>query len=131
MSDLTSEERRLVGKILRDVAPLMESANADTLTGLAAKIEIGDMTDTLGAVQARVEKEIREILADQVRTVTAMADNLSGSLGHSLALLATIDERDGSSLPSLASAVEAGRAAIRAWQEAKPHIARGLAAMDD
>ncbi len=131
MSDLTPEERRLVGKVLRDVAPLMDTVNADTLNGLAAKIEIGDVTDTLHDIHDRIEREIRGMLVEQTETLVRMADNLSGALGHSIALLSAIDERPDIDLPSMESLVEAGRHTIQAWQETRPHIDQSLAALDD
>jgi hypothetical protein len=131
MSDLTPEERRLVAQILRDVAPLMDTTANSTLAGLAAKVEIGVVTDALHDAHDRVEHEIRDMLVEQTRTLVAMADNLSGSLGHSLALLAAIDERDDIALPSMSGVVDSGRTAIQAWHEAKPHIDKSLAAVED
>ena len=135
MDDLTPAERRLVTTCLRTVASMLTSArsalDSETLIGLADKIEIGELAGTIHEIRARADKAVRDALVEQTQTLIVMADNLSGSLGACVALLAAIDEIPGPELPTLAPTVESGRVVIQAWQEAKPHIFDGLAALDD
>lgn len=92
---------------------------------------ISELETTVREMRERIEREIRDMLVEQTRMIVKMADNLSGSLGHSIALLSAIDERDDIFLPPMDSIVEAGRTAIQAWQEAMPQIEQSLGALDD
>lgn len=132
MSDLTADDRRLIAKILRDVAPLTETVGEDVLNALALKVEIDRLSEEIRDLREATERRMRDTLVEQTRTLVKMADSLSASLGHSVALLDAIDEAKlTQAVPSLSGAVEAGRDAIQAWHQAKPHIARGLAVMDE
>lgn len=106
----------------------------DIRAGLEAAIgpheSIADLETTVREIRGRIEREIRDMLVEQTRTIAKMAENLSGSLGHSIALLAAINDRHDIDLPPMDSIVAAGRTAIQAWHEARPHIDSSLAALD-
>ena len=128
MDDLTLAERKLITTCLRTVASMLTSASStldsETLTGLADKIEIGEVAGAIHEIRARADKAVRDALVEQTQTLVVMADNLSGSLGACVALLSALDESD-NDIPPLGDTVESGRIIIQAWQEAKPHIYDG------